>query len=202
MINENLPQRFKWAQSQLRPVLVATRDAQTCTDAVGASCLPQTFPRAGRTRNRQKVLRDENPIFQRNFTANPSCSVSAEGARQFRMCRDAAPGAPAVTHKGARSPMANALLAGWGRSRFFFLACINPLVLFSFLPSEKATDAWLSCNLLASHLPQQTWELSAFNRQESWTQQCPAADSSLQRKLSAAYKLGSSLSYKGKSSLT
>lgn len=93
----------------------------------GCLCiLPAPNPPTGRTRQpgaRRKFYRMKNPIFQRNFRANPSRSVSAEGARQFGMCRDAAPGAPAVTHKGARSPMANALLAARSRS-WFFLSCM------------------------------------------------------------------------------
>lgn len=90
------------------------------------SILPAPNLPTGKTRlpgEGRKFYRMKNPIFQGNFRANPSSSVSAEGARQFGMCRDAAPGAPAVTHKGARSPVANALLAARSRS-WFFLSCV------------------------------------------------------------------------------
>ena len=67
-------------------------------DSVWAPCLPlntyhpqlpapaHSHGQDPTAENRHKVLLDENPIFQMNFKANASYSLSAEGARQFQIC--------------------------------------------------------------------------------------------------------------------
>lgn len=99
-------------------------------DSVWASCLPLLSPHEQNlaVKNRHKVLLDENLVFQTQFNANPSCSLSAEGARQFRIGAGASAGDlylvfAAVSQKGACSPMVTALHGGLSRS-CFFLSCM------------------------------------------------------------------------------
>lgn len=101
--------------------------------------------------NSRKVLPDENPFFSDEFaicrgrqTVSDLLVEPAVGMRYLVFA--------AVSQKGACSLMANALHGGCSRSWFFFHACINPLVLFAFLATERATDASLSCNMLATNL--------------------------------------------------
>lgn len=133
-------------------------------ESVWAPCLPLNTPppppvpapahshgQDPAAENSRKVLLDENPFFSDEFaicrgrqTVSDLLVEPAVGMRYLVFA--------AVSQKGACSLMANALHGGCSRSWFFFHACINPLVLFAFLATERATDASLSCNMLATNL--------------------------------------------------